>query len=154
MNLYLMRHGRALSGSPDERRPLSEAGREDAVRVAEELARREVRPARILHSGLRRARETAEIAAAALGGDLVPESELGLRPHTHPSVMGRLIERWTEAALMVGHLPHLERLTSLLVSGDPDGGTTAFPAGALACLSRRDDATWTLEWMITPGTLE
>jgi len=43
--------------------------------------------------------------------------------------------------MLVGHLPHLERLTGLLVKGDADAAVAGFPAGGFVGLERTD-AGW------------
>ncbi len=73
MRLYLMRHAEAGEADarrwPDDRqRPLSERGHREHALVAVALARMGVRFDRLLTSPLVRARQTAEITAAAYGG--------------------------------------------------------------------------------------
>jgi phosphohistidine phosphatase len=55
--------------------------------------------------------------------------------------------------MIVGHLPFLAYLTSLLVSGNDAADAIAFDAGAVACLCRSDPGRWQIEWMITPKIL-
>ena len=50
---------------------------------------------------------------------------------------------------MVGHLPHLARLVSLLVVGDPSKEVLAFRMGALVALGR-DEEGWRLRFVLTP----
>ena len=71
--LFLVRHGeprqhsdRIFLGQTDI--PLSDRGREQAAAAGEELARLDCRPDRVYSSDLLRARETAEIISARLGG--------------------------------------------------------------------------------------
>ena len=59
--LYLVHHAEAAESHVDPQRPLTEAGRRHAERLAGEAARRGVRPAAVWHSGKLRARQTAEI---------------------------------------------------------------------------------------------
>src|SRR6266404_3492986 len=70
MELYLLRHGiaedEAASGRDADRR-LTGEGREKLRRVLERAHSAGVRPSLILSSPLRRALETAEIAARELG---------------------------------------------------------------------------------------
>jgi phosphohistidine phosphatase len=67
MELYLVRHGEAMSEAEDPERPLTARGRQEAQRVSAVAARLGLRLAEIRHSGKRRAAETAEIFAGALG---------------------------------------------------------------------------------------
>jgi broad specificity phosphatase PhoE len=64
--LYLVRHGQA-TGHDGGYDALSELGREQARAVGVELARRGVRPDRVVTGELRRQRETADELLAALG---------------------------------------------------------------------------------------
>jgi len=71
--LFLIRHGeprqhsdRIFLGQTDV--PLSARGREEAATASDELARFQCRPDRIYSSDLLRARETAEIISARIGG--------------------------------------------------------------------------------------
>jgi phosphohistidine phosphatase len=51
--------------------------------------------------------------------------------------------------MLVGHTPHLARLASLLLTGDPEGDFIDFSMGGVACLRREGDR-WRLRWLITP----
>jgi phosphohistidine phosphatase len=56
---------------------------------------------------------------------------------------------------LVGHLPHLERLASLLLLEDDSSPLLLFPPAGMACLERNPTTRhWLLRWMITPETLE
>jgi len=78
--LVLVRHGqprqhsgRIFLGQTDV--PLSERGREEAAAAGDELARLGARPGRLYTSDLLRAKETADIIAARLGGvPVVPDA--------------------------------------------------------------------------------
>src|SRR4051794_27457808 len=67
MQLYLVRHAEATPGSPDELRPLSDEGREQARELGERLGAEGVSPDVVLTSPLLRARETGEALARATG---------------------------------------------------------------------------------------
>lgn len=119
--LFLMRHGHALSPGEagvgtDAQRPLSEKGRREVPLMAAELARRGGRPALILHSPLRRASQTAALAAAALESG--PPEPFAALDNTLPpdEVLARLRERGAdeESLLAVGHQPQLGELAALL----------------------------------------
>src|SRR2546422_959440 len=67
MELYLMRHGEAMAAEQDPHRPLTEAGRAAAERVAARTAAVGARLDRIYHSDAPRASQTAAILAERLG---------------------------------------------------------------------------------------
>lgn len=64
--IYLLRHGQASFGT-DDYDVLSELGRRQAAVAGAALARRRLRHPVVVSSGLRRQRDTAAIAAEALG---------------------------------------------------------------------------------------
>jgi len=132
---YLVRHGEAKNADVDPERHLTDRGvltvRGIATEGTEALG---VHPDRILHSGKARARQTAEIWAELAGVD-VAEAD-GLAPNDDPSVWRQRLEGESEDVMLVGHLPHLERLAGLLVTGDADRPVVGFPAGGLVCLER------------------
>ena len=43
--------------------------------------------------------------------------------------------------MVVGHLPHLNRLAALLISGDVELGLMEFPPATMVCCSR-DGSKW------------
>jgi phosphohistidine phosphatase len=137
MRAYLVRHGEAKSAEVDPERGLTDAGVDRVRRVAthavDDLG---VRPARIFHSDKARARQTAEIWAELVG---VPvEQADGLAPNDDPSRWATRLETDGHDVMLVGHLPHVERLAGLLVAGDPDRTLVGFPAGSLVVLDHGD----------------
>lgn len=137
--LFLMRHGHALSTSDarvgtDALRPLSDKGRRDVPLMAAELSRREGVPSLILHSPLRRAVETAGLAAAVLKGadpEPFPPLDNTLPPD---QVLEQLERRARNAAgvLAVGHQPQLGEVAALLARATLElrpGGVVALELG-------------------------
>jgi phosphohistidine phosphatase len=66
MALYLVQHGQCHSKEIDPAKGLTEAGRDTARRIASVAKGYKVPVTCILHSGKKRARQTAEIFAEAL----------------------------------------------------------------------------------------
>lgn len=120
MEIWLLRHAvaedRAASGD-DADRALTPEGRRRAQSVARSLGRLEPEIQRVLTSPYRRARETAEPAAQALGlGDALRETS-ALEPTADPeSILEELRAEPLRGALLVGHQPHLGDLLGLLVA--------------------------------------
>lgn len=117
MKIILVQHGDAVSGEMDSERPLSATGREQARKAGEFLNAISACPALIVHSGKKRAQETAEIISRALGG-----VRMEVRGHLNPKdglerIMAEV--QASEASLMVvGHMPFLGRLASSLMGAD------------------------------------
>jgi len=68
-----------------------------------------------------------------------------------PMVAKAELEEAGEPLMLVGHLPHLERLVSLLVAGDPERAVFEFPSAGLVCVSRLQ-GRWEIPWTLTPQT--
>jgi phosphohistidine phosphatase len=149
MDMYLVQHGEARAESEDPARPLTERGRREVERVAGAAARLGLGITLIQHSGKLRARQTAEVLAAALHPSLGVRECAGLAPNDDPSLVAQMVAEAREPWLLVGHLPHLSRLLSLLVVGDPDRGLLAFRMSGLVGLGR-ESGGWRLRFVLTP----
>jgi phosphohistidine phosphatase len=138
MDLYLMQHGEAVPAEADPDRPLTTEGRAHVVAVSAHAAACGVRVDRIRHSGKTRAAQTAQILAEALGcADVAAVG--GLKPNDDVVAAGlALVDRDAPGSLgIVGHLPFLDRLASLLVAGNPEAHVVAFRNGGLVHLVPR-----------------
>jgi len=150
MHCYLVRHGEAVAAHVDPERPLSARGRAEVAEVGQLALQRNVIVARIYHSGIVRARQTAQILADYLNPAEGVSYAGGLLPDDDPQWVRAEIEAAAQPTLWVGHLPFMERLAALLVTGDASRKTVGFsPASMLRC-SRRV-AGWELDWQIAPA---
>jgi phosphohistidine phosphatase len=119
MHLLIVRHAIAVPhGTPgisDEDRPLTGEGRKRFRRVARGLARVVRRPDALLTSPLLRARQTAELLAAAWKG-VEPQPEEALASGDFASLEAALA-RYDGGQLVaiVGHEPHLSGLLAHLM---------------------------------------
>ena len=149
MEIYLVQHGQAESKERHPERPLTPTGRSEAICVADLMAELDLGVGAIWHSGKLRAKQTAEIFAARLYAmEGVVEHE-GLAPNDDPALMANALAGTETAVMLVGHLPHLSRLTSLFVTGDPTREIVAFRNAGVVCLGREGPG-WRVRWMITP----
>ncbi|MCC6033408.1 MAG: histidine phosphatase family protein [Desulfurococcaceae archaeon] len=134
MLLLFMRHGEAEPKKPgisDDERSLTQDGRAQAIKVAKIL---DLRPKYVISSPLKRALETAEVVAEALGvkeilqrNELLPEYfDLDSLKYLLSSV--GLEDR--DIVLLVGHSPSLEDVIQELLGGF----RIYLSPGALACL--------------------
>jgi phosphohistidine phosphatase len=145
MQFYLVRHGDAVSAVEDPRRPLSAAGRADIERLARWALEREVRVAVIYHSGILRAAETAAILAARLGPPAGVKEHSGLLPEDDPAIAKAELESTEEPIMLVGHLPHMNRLAGLLFAGDPNRAAAEF-ATATMLGGEWNRGNWKILW--------
>ncbi|HWP46563.1 MAG TPA: phosphohistidine phosphatase SixA [Candidatus Limnocylindrales bacterium] len=160
MELYLIQHGEAKSESEDPTRPLTDRGREEVRRVADFAARIGLHPAEIRHSGKRRAEETALIFAEALFLKDKIRTVPGLAPNDDVRPLAEQLDVETQSLMVVGHLPFLSRLVSLLLVDNPDRIIVRFRMGGIVCLVRGDSAEsagigrrWELAWIVTPDII-
>ncbi len=149
MELYLVQHGEATSEQEDRARPLSDRGRVEVTWVALTASRADISIAAIYHSGKLRARQTAELLARTLQPKTAPRQLDGLAPMDDPTITSQAIDSLETPAMLVGHLPHMSRLCSLLVTGDVAREVVTFRMGGIVCLSR-DERSWQVRWILTP----
>ena len=157
MELYLMRHGLAAPAEQDAERGLTPAGRAAIERVAWRAATAKPQPEFVYHSGLRRAEQTAEILARHLGvADRVQPRD-GLQPEDPTAPVADWLLKQASgdtSVVLVGHLPFLDELASLLVVGRTDGQLLAFEPGALVKLMPRPKGGgMAVCWMLAPGVV-
>jgi phosphohistidine phosphatase len=146
MELYLVQHGEAKPEEEDPERPLTNHGKEEAGKVARRLAEAGMKPEEIFHSPKLRAKQTADIFSSHLH---VPSIELqGLKPNDDPAIARDFVERQKRNLMLVGHLPHLSRLVSVLVTGNPEQETIKFRMGAAVCLLKEEK--WKVKWILHP----
>jgi phosphohistidine phosphatase len=152
MRLYLTQHGRAMTKTEHPERPLSEQGRQDMERLAEFLRKAGLGVTRVVHSGKLRARQSAEVLAAAIAPAIEPETSGLLNPNDNPKAFDWQSGSWDRDILVVGHLPFLAKLVAHLVADNEDLPLVAFQPGTLVCLER-DDGHWQIAWMVRPELL-
>ncbi|MGH7549318.1 MAG: phosphohistidine phosphatase SixA [Gemmatimonadota bacterium] len=153
MEIYLVQHGEAKSEEEDNHRPLTDVGMSEVAAVAVALKRHDLRVSAIWHSGKLRAKQTAvEYAEALEPGDGVHE-KAGLGPQDDPQRMAEALVGLDVPTMVVGHLPHLSRLVSLLTVDDPDREIVRFRQGGVLCLARTEGG-WRIAWYLTPELAE
>lgn len=109
MRVLIVRHAEAAPGNPDELRPLTAEGREQARRLGETLRGESLVPDAIVCSPLLRARETAE--ALELGEVTVDDR---LAPGAAPDDFGAAARGRGETVVAVGHQPDCGRAVAAL----------------------------------------
>jgi phosphohistidine phosphatase len=141
--LLLLRHAKsswADSAVSDHDRPLAPRGARAAKRVANRLQAEAIRPALVLCSSARRARDTLDALGPSLDETTVISTEEGLYGADADQLLDRLhaIDKGTPSVMVVGHNPGLEDL-AVRLAGDGDQAAlaqlhTKFPTAALATL--------------------
>jgi phosphohistidine phosphatase len=112
MRLLIVRHAQAAAGDPDELRPLTSEGREQARELGLRLREQGLAPDAVVSSPLLRARETA--AALALGDAEVDER---LAPGATPGDIRDAATGRGDTVVVVGHQPDCGRAAAELTGG-------------------------------------
>jgi phosphohistidine phosphatase len=141
--LSLLRHAKSDRTDPaaaDFDRGLNSRGRQAAPAMGRYLRRQKLVPDIVLCSAARRARETWELAAAALKAEIPVEYSERLYLAAPGQILRLLhqLPETTESALLIGHNPGFHALAlQLLGSGDGEARAqlqAKFPTAALAVI--------------------
>ncbi|MEQ1918619.1 MAG: histidine phosphatase family protein [Elusimicrobiota bacterium] len=161
MEIIFLRHAPAGeredwagTGRPDSERPLTMDGRKRAREAAKGLAKFIETADLVATSPWVRAKETAEIAAKALGAPLV-ESNF-LLPHRSPaSIAGWLSGLDGQRVLLVGHEPHLSKVISWLMMGSGSRSIVGLKKAQALMLETKKAAAGSaiLMWSLPPKAL-
>ncbi len=158
MRIFLMQHGPNHPKDQDPEEGLTPRGSELVHATARAMAALGLGFTHIATSPKKRARQTAALAARACEFDeekiLVSEAAKAMAdPHQTLALLPALAG--DGACLLVGHLPNLAKLASLLLSGDPEGVRIAFHRGGL-CRIDADaprPGAGELVWQIPPEAM-
>lgn len=153
MLLYLVQHAEAKKEEEDPARGLTERGLQDITKVAAHARKLDIVVRKIFHSVKTRASQTAQVLADYLKPDKGVTGTDGLAPMDDPYIWKKRIPQVNEDIILVGHLPHLGKLASLLLSGDKEKDIIDFKMGGVVCLKRFEDSHWSVEWMVTPEVI-
>lgn len=123
MRLYLVRHAEAAPGDPDELRPLTPGGREQARALGKRLFSEDAVPAVVLTSPLLRARETGGEIARAFDIESIPDDRLA--PGATVDDVRDAVEGRGNQVIVVGHQPDCGQIAAALTGGPEP----RFPAG-------------------------
>ena len=144
MQIYLMRHGKALYGKEDK--DLTTDGIKETKATAILLKEKSVTIDKIIHSGKARARETAEIVSDTLDEKIPVTYAENLNPNDEVKKTAELLDK-SENLMIVSHIPFLPDLISYLVTGSPENSITAFGNSEIICMEFKDKK-WDIKWKI------
>ncbi len=159
MKVYLVRHGQAhgIGGGiiRDSERTLTDEGKEETSQVAKGIRSIGVSLDILISSPLTRAKQTAEIFNAELGGKL--EVSDTLAPAVDFSRLYRFLNKFPNAneIMLVGHEPDVGDVVKSLSGGGLEF-RLPFPQAAVCCVEVADlppTMSGTIKWMITPSII-
>ena len=147
MFVYLVHHGHAMHHGDDPQRPLSRRGRDQTDTVSSQAAARGVHPDVIWHSGKLRARQTADAYRRACNPVAEFSATRWMQPDD-PLRLADVLQVDTRDVMLVGHMPHLDRLLCRLVSPGPDNTqATGFPLNGMVAVERTETG-WVERWRL------
>jgi phosphohistidine phosphatase len=150
MALYLVQHGKSLPADVDPDQGLSTEGVAETERVAQMAKDAGLKVKSILHSGKPRACRTAEILAASLTPPQGIKQAQGLNPMDDVAPWKTCLDPTTDL-MLVGHLPFMERLAALLVSGSLERPVIKFQNSGIVCLDQDSSSiNWVIRWALVP----
>jgi phosphohistidine phosphatase len=153
VDLYLMQHGQATTEAENPARPLTAAGRAAVERVAARARVAGVRISHCVHSGKLRAEQTAQLLVSEIGAETSIQARPGLAPNDAVTPAAEWLRGVTEhqAIALVGHLPFLDRLASLLVAGEEETQVVRFRMGGLVKLEPKENRDgFLVAWAVSP----
>jgi len=150
MELYLIHHGISLPEEKDPEKSLSPEGKEETQRTAEFLKTKSIKIDAIWHSPKLRAIQTAQIVANSVFCSEIQERD-DLNPLDSVENFPEEIKSSNKNLMIIGHLPFLQKLASLLLSGSETNQFISFKNSGIVCLEYTD--TWKIAWMVTPFLL-
>lgn len=154
MKLFLVRHGQAYSENEDKEKRLTGKGNQDTQKSARFLKSTGIRVDRIISSRKKRAQETAEIFRK----EFLPEKEVeysdGLLPNDSAEGFLRQFKIENSNLMIIGHLPFLDHLASLLLTGNPNTLRIVFQPSTVVCLEQLNSGAWQLYFSLDPSLLK
>ena len=136
MKLYCVRHCEAHSADVDPERGLSEQGLVDADKLAEHFQQQGILIPDVIHSGKKRALQTAEILAAAVNAEKITVAPVLLDDQADVSAVVEMARTWTQDTMLVGHMPFMANLVSALMMDMSDNmHLVTYSPGTIACLN-------------------
>ena len=154
MLIYFFRHASAgktmLNPKKDERRPLDEEGILQVRYVGRLLANLDVQVDQIISSPLKRARQTASLAANELAFEGAVQIDDALRPDAEFEQFQAMLARYKkyDAVMVVGHNPSFTEFLSKSISGSSGTAQINFKKGSVARVEM-NGRTGTLHWLVT-----
>lgn len=148
MTIFLVQHGKCFAKETDPDRSLTPEGRGEIIRVAGEAAEAGIIVDTIYHSGKLRAQQTAELFAQYLKTEQIERID-GISPVDNVEAFVNYFQ-WPANAMIVGHLPFMERLTSYLLTGYPEPAIIKFQNAGIVCLEQNGNHHWAVKWIIMP----
>ena len=152
MKLYLVQHAKAALKEVDPQRALTEEGIQEIKKVADFIKPLNLSVDYLWHSGKKRARQTAGYLAEVVVINQEHTARDGLAPNDDVKEIENRIMKLKQDIMIVGHLPFLAKLASLLLTDSETSETVTFRNAGVVYLNYTD-CKWHIGWIIIPQIL-
>jgi len=157
VKLYFLRHGIAVEAEDwkgaESERPLTDKGRKQLDREGKALAALELELEVIITSPFARAKETAQIIAAALNMSEHIEENDRLADSFSAMALGEILKSYSKvkSLMLVGHEPSMSQVIGEIIGG----GKIDLKKGGLACVEIPEPPLrkGELKWLVPPKLL-
>lgn len=151
MKLYCVRHGLAeLVPDANGERPLTEEGVAEVNKITNYMAHLGLHVSHVIHSGALRAVQTAKILVEKIAVDTEAEELKLLLPEEPVYPFIELLSTWHDDTLLVGHMPFVSQLVSVLVANNENLNIVRFTPATVVCLERYENDKWIINWILHP----
>ncbi len=154
MALFLVQHGISLPKDRDSERGLSDLGIQETNRIAPVAKGYGIPVLTIVHSGKKRAEQTAVIYHRVLALETPLEVISGISPLDDVRPFAARIDPHANG-MVVGHMPFMERLVSYLTTGSEEIRVYRFQNSGIVCLDceqgRDGESDWFIKWTLNPN---
>jgi phosphohistidine phosphatase len=153
MALFLVQHGRSASKEVDPEKGLTSQGVEETERIAQVAGGYAIPVAEVVHSGKKRAEQTAAIFHAALAVKQPIKVLAGINPLDDVHSFAATV-RSGDNIMVVGHMPFMQRLVSFLTTGSDEVRVYQFQNSGIVCLDMTvmdGETDWFIKWTLNPN---
>lgn len=148
MALFLVQHGISLAKDKDPEKGLAPEGVEKTNLIASVAAGYKIPVKSIVHSGKKRAAQTAQIFKDVLNIAADLEQIDGIKPMDDVRAFADRIDADANV-MVVGHMPFMQNLVSFLTCGEEAQKVYQFQNSGIVCLDRQD-GSWFIKWTLNP----
>ncbi len=154
MALYLVQHGLSNSKDVDPDKGLSARGKEKTELITGVAKNYEIAVDEIVHSGKKRAKETAQLLGSLLEPARGVTKISGINPLDDVQLFAQSLTGASNL-MVVGHLPFLQKLVSYLTTGSPNIKVYEFQNSGIVCLNAEEEQDgeydWFIKWTLNPN---
>jgi len=147
MRLYLIQHGLSLPEEKDPEKSLSPEGKKQTQEAVEFLKGKNIKVDCIWHSTKLRSVQTAQIISKQISCSEIQERN-DINPLDPVGGFPEKIQSFNNDLMIVGHLPFLQKLASLLLAGSENYQFISFKNSGVVCLEYSE--VWKIVLMVIP----